>query len=78
MLRQIMAFISGGILSPKTQITDPLVHGAYGDVSYANFIRESELRLVCKNTVDVICFMDRLHLDYGERVVQQRDCRDDG
>lgn len=45
------------------RITDPQVHGTPHDIDNISFISEHELRRITKNVIDVIAFVDQIHLN---------------
>ena len=45
------------------RITDPQSHGTPQSIDEFNFISEAELRDVVSNTLNIICFIDKIHYD---------------
>jgi len=45
------------------RITDPQSHGTPQNIDEFNFISESELKGVASDTLDIICFIDKIHYD---------------
>jgi hypothetical protein len=45
------------------RITDPQSHGTPQNINEFNFISEAELKRLANDTLDVICFIDRIHYD---------------
>jgi len=45
------------------RITDPQSHGTPQNIDEFNFISETELKGVASDTLDIICFIDKIHYD---------------
>jgi len=45
------------------RITDPQSHGTPQNIDEFNFISEAELKDVASDTLDIICFIDKIHYD---------------
>jgi wobble nucleotide-excising tRNase len=45
------------------RITDPQSHGTPQNIDVFNFISEEELKSAVKDTLDIICFIDKIHHD---------------
>jgi len=45
------------------RITDPQSHGTPQNIDEFNFISEAELKDVVSDTLDIICFIDKIHYD---------------
>lgn len=45
------------------RITDPQSHGTPQNIDEFNFISEAELKDIVSDTLDMICFIDKIHYD---------------